>query len=202
MFELSELSNDIEPDQLTADLGGTLQYNHEEWIRFRLVRSIELFLLYSMFTFCLILQTIEPFITDCRSCAKSLKAAVSTEQPVEELFKKLRVDQLIQEAQRIVSRMCNPPPEWASLAWSPDYRGIIAYIEQLCGQLEHLRTNLNVVVKRSTKRAGSKSSVSSNSPQEAVENVGDNFIACGCLVRICFVLFRLWSLFRLEGRCF
>ena len=120
-----------------------------------------------------LLQTIEPFIGDCRSCAKKLKAAVSEERSGDEdLLEKLHVDQLIQEARQIVSRLCDPPPDWSSLAWSPDYRGVIAYIEQLCGQLEKLKAKLRAVATGAKKKNGSAASMSSCSSQQAVEKVG------------------------------
>jgi hypothetical protein len=152
LFELSELFKHILPDQLTADFGGSLHYNHEEWIRFRF--------------------TIEPFIGDCRSCAKKLKAAVAEKRfGDEELLGKLHVDELIQESRKIVSRLCDPPADWASLAWSPDYRGVIAYVRQLCDQLEKLKVKLKAVTTSTKKKLESVASLSSCSPQEAVEKV-------------------------------
>ena len=37
----SKLNKFIAPNQLTEEFGGTLQYNHEEWIQNRVVRKKE-----------------------------------------------------------------------------------------------------------------------------------------------------------------
>ena len=37
---LDELQSHVGRDQLTEDLGGTLSYNHEEWIQHRAVSTV------------------------------------------------------------------------------------------------------------------------------------------------------------------
>eukprot|EP00118_Oscarella_pearsei_P004282 m.18073 g.18073 ORF g.18073 m.18073 type:complete len:979 (+) comp27590_c0_seq1:277-3213(+) len=127
---VDELSQYVATDQLTSALGGSAPYDHEQWIRFRF--------------------SIEPFLTDCSSCAKTLREAIQPEpgsapvspQSAEGLLKRLRVNELIKESGQIVSRLCDPPPDWQSLAWSPDFKALTAYVNQMAAQLQNLKARL------------------------------------------------------------
>ena len=76
---IEKLSQYVDQRQLTFDLGGTLPYNHEEWIQLRLVRESYAVLDYDIAPLsCSLLFSLSLSLSVCLSLSLSLSLSVSS----------------------------------------------------------------------------------------------------------------------------
>ena len=89
----SELLEFVDKDQLTPEFKGDLPYNHQEWVRFRMV-SLCLYSVscdYHITT----TQQVEPFLRDCISISKHLARAI-------EPFTNDKVPETVEDAEQSI----------------------------------------------------------------------------------------------------
>ena len=73
----------IDESSLTSDLGGSLVYDHQEWVKYRLVSARAAAALWwaevverSYWLFYLLIQKVEPFMSDCKSISSQLSTVI------------------------------------------------------------------------------------------------------------------------------
>ena len=160
---MAELYQYISEDELTHEFGGSLQYKHQDWVRFRMVSLSHFCYNYvsTLFTILsLLLQQVEPFICDVVSVSKRLAQAVApfseeylpgTLTEAEESLKvhhlerrktleTLHVDELTSEGERIRKKMNSPSQQ--QFRNNPDFVATLDTIEVLMSRVENVRTRL------------------------------------------------------------
>jgi hypothetical protein len=136
-----ELYKVVSRDQLTSEFGGTLNYSHQDWVRFRM--------------------QVEPFICDVVGVSKRLAEAIApfmkdempeTIKDAEESLKQhhlqrrqtlesLHVEDLASEGEKIRQRMNSPSKEL--LHNNPDFTATLDTIELLMNRVENVRSRLD-----------------------------------------------------------
>jgi len=147
--KLDQLHKDIPQDQLPIELGGSLCYNHEKWVKFR--------------------THLEPFMISCRSAAKyamtSMKSLANVklgstasecrslleqhENEVKTILEDDRLTNLKEEGNAILQKLEQPSDD---VLKTPDYDDTVECVRNLYTQMNHVFSKVqDFSVKKSQK---------------------------------------------------
>lgn len=146
---VDELKSYIDRTQLTPEFGGVFNYDHDEWIRFRI--------------------KLEPFMTGCRSAAKLAMGVMQQftsstlgeniqeckdlleqhHQKIKDVFEDSRLSALQVEGEQILIRL---QEDEASLPKVPDYIETVNCVTKLYHQMNEVFCRLEMLTENRTRR--------------------------------------------------
>eukprot|EP00731_Ephydatia_muelleri_P027821 Em0019g694a len=137
-----ELFSYIDQNQLSKEFGGTLEYSHQDWVKFRL--------------------RVEPFICDCLSISKRLAVAMEpllddwvprtieeAEQSIaqcktkrQKMLDSLHIEELTAEGKIIDEQMSL---SFSMLRDNPEFNSTLAVVQKLVDQISSIKNKLDIL---------------------------------------------------------